>query len=93
MRNCKPGAAGMQIGSKQGATPYEAWIRCHQIRGLDDTLKSTITLSGSTPPYTISNAQIVAALGGELSFRLRAYFRRKYGWPSLRYDTITVTKL
>jgi len=64
-----------------------------EIRVLDDTLKATLSFGGSASPQTITNAQIVAALGGEVSFRLRAYFERKHTFRSLAYDTITVTKV
>lgn len=59
---------------------------------MDHSLKASY-LVGATPPCTISNAQIADALGAELSFRLRAYFQLEYGFQSLRYDSITVTKV
>jgi hypothetical protein len=64
-----------------------------EVRGLDDSLKATLSFGGSASPRTITNAQLVAALGGEISFRLRAWFERKHAFRSLAYDTITVTKI
>jgi len=64
-----------------------------EIRGLDGTLKATLSFNGASSLRTITNAQIAAALGGETSFRLRAYFERKHTFRSLAYDTLTVTKV
>ena len=43
-------------------------------------------------PRTITNAQLVAALGSETDFKLRAYFVRS-GYRSLNYDELTVRKI
>ena len=45
----------------------------------------------TTGPATITNAALVAALGSEISFILRAYSQRG-GLDSLNFDTVTVTK-
>jgi hypothetical protein len=59
---------------------------------LGGVLKGTFEFSGSTSPQTITNAQLIAALGSETSFELLAYFQRG-GHRSLDYDSITVTKV
>jgi hypothetical protein len=57
-----------------------------------DVLKGTFEFSGGTGPKTITNAQLVAALGSESDFKLRAYFVRS-GYRSLTYDEVTVRKI
>jgi hypothetical protein len=57
-----------------------------------DVLKGTFEFSGGTGPKTITNAQLVAALGSETDFKLRAYFVRS-GYRSLNYDEVTVRKV
>lgn len=41
-----------------------------------DVLKGTFEFSGGSGPKTITNAQLVVALGSETDFKLRAYFMR-----------------
>jgi len=48
--------------------------------------------AGGAGPKTITNAQLVAALGSETDFKLRAYFVRS-GYRSLNYDEVTVRKI
>jgi len=55
-------------------------------------LKGTFEFSGGTGPKTITNAQLVAALGSETDFKLRAYFVRS-GYRSLNHDEVTVRKI
>ena len=55
-------------------------------------LKGTFEFSGWTGPKMITNAQIVAAVGAQTDFLLRAYFERS-GFRSLNYDQITVRKV
>lgn len=57
-----------------------------------DVLKGTFEFSGGSGSRTITNAQLVAALGGETDFKLRAYFVRS-GYRSLNYDEVTVRKI
>jgi hypothetical protein len=57
-----------------------------------DVLKGTFTFDGATAPRTITNAQLVAALGAETDFKLRAWFERS-GFRSLHYDELTVRKV
>ena len=57
-----------------------------------DALAGTFEFSGLTGPKTITNAQLVAALGSETDFKLRAYFVRS-GYRSLNYDEVTVRKV
>jgi hypothetical protein len=54
-------------------------------------LKETFAFP-ATGPQTITNAQIVAALGAETGFVLRAWFESA-GWRSLESDEITVRKV
>jgi hypothetical protein len=55
-------------------------------------LKGTFEFSGGNGPQTITNAQLVAALGSETDFKLRAWFVRS-GYRSLKYDEVTVRKI
>jgi hypothetical protein len=55
-------------------------------------LAGTFEFSGGTGPKTITNAQLVAALGSETDFKLRAYFVCS-GYRSLNYDEVTVRKV
>jgi hypothetical protein len=57
-----------------------------------DVLKGTFEFSGGSGPRTITNAQLVAALGSETDFKLRAWFVRS-GLRSLSYDQVTVRKV
>ncbi|MCL4180630.1 MAG: hypothetical protein KJ072_23145 [Verrucomicrobia bacterium] len=57
-----------------------------------DVLKGTFEFSGGTGPKTITNAQLVAALGSETDFKLRAWFVRS-GLRSLNHDEVTVRKV
>jgi len=57
-----------------------------------DVLKGTFEFLGGTGPKTITNAQLVAALGGETDFKLRAWLVRS-GYRSLNYDEVTVRKV
>jgi hypothetical protein len=57
-----------------------------------DVLKGTFEFSGGSGPRTITNAQLVAALGAETDFKLRAWFVRS-GYRSLNYDEVTVRKI
>ena len=57
-----------------------------------DVLKGTFEFSGGSGPRTITNAQLVAALGSETDFKLRAWFVRS-GLRSLNYDEVTVRKV
>lgn len=56
-----------------------------------DVLKGTFEFSGGAGPKTITNAELVAALGSETDFKLRADFVRS-GYKSLNYDEVTVRK-
>jgi hypothetical protein len=62
-----------------------------QIPDLSGTLKREIGFRGTTGPFTISNALLQAALGGETDFKLRALLYRG-GLRSLDFDEITVRK-
>jgi hypothetical protein len=55
-------------------------------------LKGTFEFSGGNGPRTITNAQLIAALGGETDFKLRAWFVRS-GLRSLNHDEVTVRKV
>ncbi len=57
-----------------------------------NVLKGTFEYSGGAGPRTITNAQLVLALGSETDFKLRAYFVRS-GYRSLNYDEVTVRKV
>jgi hypothetical protein len=57
-----------------------------------DVLRGTFTFEGATAPRTITSAQLVAALGSETDFKLRAWFDRS-GFRSLHYDELTVRKV
>ena len=57
-----------------------------------EVLKGTFEFSGGSGPRTISIAQLVAALGSETDFKLRAWFARS-GPRSLSYDEVTVRKI
>ena len=63
-----------------------------ELRTTGGELKGTFEFSGWTGPKTITNAQIVAALGAQTDFRLRAWFERGE-FRSLYYDQITVRKV
>ena len=63
-----------------------------EVLDLAGTLKGTFVFAGATSPRTITNAQLVAALGSETSFELRARLQRN-GYRSLEFDTVKVTKI
>ena len=50
-----------------------------------------ITVTGASGPATIANADLVAALGSQITFSLRAYSQSS-GFRSLDYGEITVRK-
>jgi hypothetical protein len=56
-----------------------------------DVLKGTFEFSGGSR-RTITNAQLVGALGSETDFKLRAWFVRS-GLRSRNYDEVTVRKI
>ncbi|MGA1237748.1 MAG: hypothetical protein ACO34E_12885, partial [Limisphaerales bacterium] len=58
----------------------------------EDVLKGTFEFSGGSGPRTITNAQLVEALGSETDFKLRAWFVRS-GYRSLNSDQVTVRKI
>jgi hypothetical protein len=53
-------------------------------------LKTTLTVSREGP-YTLTNAALLAALGGETDFTARAYLALG-GYRSLDFDSITICK-
>jgi hypothetical protein len=55
-------------------------------------LQGTFEFAGGNGPRTITNAQLVTALGSETDFKLRAWFVRS-GLRSLNYDEVTVRKI
>ena len=63
-----------------------------EVLTIGDVLKGTFEFSGGGGPRTITNAQLVAALGSETDFKLRAWFVRS-GLRSLSYDEVTVRKV
>ncbi len=54
-------------------------------------LKGTL-YADERPPYTIPNAVLIARLGAEITFTLRAYLSRA-GYRSLDFDEITVSRI
>ena len=66
-------------------TVLEVWTMANVLAG-------TFEFTGGTGPKTITNAQLVAVLGSETDFRLRAYFVRS-GYRSLNNDEVTVRKV
>lgn len=66
-------------------TVLEVWT-------MTDALAGTFEFTGGTGPKTITNAQLVAALGSETDFKLRADFVRS-GYRSINYDEVTVRKV
>ena len=54
-------------------------------------LKGEIAFTGNTGPATMPNAQLVALLGAETDFKLRAVYSLG-GLRSLSFDEITVRK-
>jgi hypothetical protein len=63
-----------------------------EVLTIGEVLKGTFEFSGGSGPKTITNAQLVAALGSETDFKLRAWFVRS-GLRSLNYDEVTVRKV
>jgi hypothetical protein len=53
-------------------------------------LKATLTV-GREGPYTLTNTALVAALGGETDFTVRAYLALG-GYRSLDFDSVTICK-
>jgi hypothetical protein len=49
-------------------------------------------VAGASGPATIANADLIAALGSETDFSVRAYLSLG-GYRSLDFDSITVTKV
>ena len=66
-------------------TVLEVWT-------MGEVLAATFEFNGDNDPRTITNAQLVAALGSETDFKLRGYFVRS-GHRSLQYDEVTVRKV
>jgi hypothetical protein len=62
------------------------------IANLAGTELAEIAIAGAAGPHTIANADLVAALGSETGFLLRAYFERG-GLRSLAFDQVPVTKV
>ncbi|HRZ34786.1 MAG TPA: hypothetical protein P5534_00300 [Candidatus Paceibacterota bacterium] len=54
-------------------------------------LKATLTV-GRDGPFTLANAELVAALGAETDFTVRAYLALG-GYRSLDFDSITIAKV
>ena len=66
-------------------------ISFNQVLTTGGTLKGEVAFAGNTGPVTIPNAELVAPLGAETDFKLRAF----YSWAGLRslnFDEITVLK-
>jgi hypothetical protein len=57
-----------------------------------NVLVGTFEFPGGNGPRTITNGELVAALGSETDFKLRAWFVRS-GYRSLHYDQVTVRKV
>lgn len=62
-----------------------------QVLTTGGTLKGEIAFAGNTGPVTITNAQLVALLGAETDFKLRAFYSLA-GLRSLTFDEIIVRK-
>ncbi len=62
-----------------------------QVLTTGGTLKGELAFAGNTGPATIPNAQLVALLGAETDFKLRAYFSLA-GLRSFNFDEITARK-
>jgi hypothetical protein len=62
-----------------------------EVWSLGGNLQETFTFDGASGPQTIDNADLVAALGSETSFVLRAYAERS-GVRS-GYESMTVLKV
>ncbi len=62
-----------------------------QVLTTGGTLKGEIAFAGNAGPVTITNAQLVALLGAETDFKLRAHYSLA-GLRSLNFDEITVRK-
>ncbi len=62
-----------------------------QVLTIAGVLKGEIAFAGNTGPTTIPNTQLVALLGTETDFKLRAFYSLA-GLGSLNYDEITVRK-
>ena len=66
-------------------TVLEVWTVANVLAG-------TFEFAGGAGSRTITNAQLVAGLGSETDFKLRAWFVRS-GYRSLNYDEVTVKKV
>lgn len=62
-----------------------------QVLTTDGALKGEIAFAVNVGSVTITNAQLVALLGTETDFKLRAYYSLA-GLRSLNFDEITVRK-
>jgi len=62
-----------------------------QVLTTGGTLKGELAFACNTGPVTITNAQLVALLGSETDFKLRAFYSLA-GLRSLTFDEITVLK-
>ncbi len=62
-----------------------------QVLRTGGTMKGEIAFAGNAGPMTVPNAQLVALLGAETDFNLRAYYSLA-GLRSLNFDEITVRK-
>jgi hypothetical protein len=62
-----------------------------EVRAMDGMLKSTLYFDDDNT-FTITNAQIVSALGSQTDFKLRAFTERN-GYRSLGFDELTVWKV
>jgi hypothetical protein len=62
-----------------------------QVLTTGGTLKGELAFVGNSAPVTIPNTQLVALLGAETDFTLRAYYSLA-GLRSLNFDEITVRK-
>ena len=62
-----------------------------QVLTTGGTLKGELAFAGNAGPVTIANAQLVALLGAETDFKLRACYSLA-GLRSLNFDEITVRK-
>jgi hypothetical protein len=63
-----------------------------EVRTMGGVLAGMFEFTRGTGPKTITNTLIVAALGSETDFKLRAYFLRS-GHRSLNYDEVTVREI
>ena len=69
--------------------PCRADATVLQVLTMAEVLKGELAFAGNTGPVTITNAQLVALLGSETDFKLRAVYSLA-GLRSLIFDEITV---